>query len=206
MTSLFPSAETDHDTPPSVLRIVEALLFVGGAPLTADRAVEAIRGATPGQFAEAIDELNRLYRAQQRPYRIQPREHGYEVALLPRYRTVSEKLYGTARSAAGPAGPGSLVSRGLSSTRHTAGGRKLARLGVRQPASAVGAARPHFGPAWRGWATRGQLWNDGAFSEGISTAQPRGFAAHSGFAADLTNELSRRRATPAQFVWAPRIA
>src|SRR5262245_19546649 len=58
--------------PPSPLRIVEALLFVGGAPLTAARAGEVVRGLTPAQFTEAIDTLNRDYRKQGRPYHIQP--------------------------------------------------------------------------------------------------------------------------------------
>ena len=36
--------------PPPLARIVEALLFVGGAPLTPERAGETVRGLTPGQF------------------------------------------------------------------------------------------------------------------------------------------------------------
>jgi segregation and condensation protein B len=85
--------------PPSPKRIVEAFLFVGGAPLTAERAVEAIRGLTPEQFQEAIAELNRDYREQGRPYSIVPREHGWVLTLRPRYRPVIDRLYGSNREA-----------------------------------------------------------------------------------------------------------
>jgi segregation and condensation protein B len=87
------------DEAPPVARLVEALLFVGGGPLTATRAAEVIRGLTAGQLAAAADGLNRLYRRQGRPYRVQTRDGGYELALLPRYRGVQERLYGTERAA-----------------------------------------------------------------------------------------------------------
>jgi segregation and condensation protein B len=85
--------------PPPLVRIVEALLFVGGPPLTAERACEAVRGLTPAAFAQAVDALNRDYRRQGRPYRAQVRDRGYELALQPRYRGVFERLYGSAREA-----------------------------------------------------------------------------------------------------------
>ncbi len=79
--------------------MVEALLFVAGAPLSAARAAEALRGLTPEQLAQVIDDLNRDYRRQGRPYRVQPRDGGYELALLPRYRVVTDRLYGPTRAA-----------------------------------------------------------------------------------------------------------
>jgi segregation and condensation protein B len=85
--------------PPPVSRIVEALLFVGGAPLTAERACQTIRGLTPDQFRQAIEALNRTYRQQGRPYRAQAQEHGYVLGLHARYRPVVEKLYGGVRTA-----------------------------------------------------------------------------------------------------------
>ncbi len=51
------------EAPPPLLRIVEALLFVGGSPLTSARARETIRGLTELQFAEAVAALNAEYRA-----------------------------------------------------------------------------------------------------------------------------------------------
>src|SRR5262249_39940189 len=62
-------------TPPPVGRILEALLFVGGAPLTAERAAAAVRGLTPAQFTQALDALNDDYRRQGRPYLTQLQEH-----------------------------------------------------------------------------------------------------------------------------------
>jgi len=94
--------ETDADrseAPPPLVRIVEALLFVGGAPLTADRAGETIRGLGEHQFVEVIAALNAEYRAQGRPYSIQAQGDGYVMALRPRFRSVPEKLYGGPRAA-----------------------------------------------------------------------------------------------------------
>jgi segregation and condensation protein B len=94
-----PDAGPAPATPPPVHRIIEAMLFVGGPPLTVARAAEVVRGLTPDQLREAIDLLNRDYRHQGRPYRIQARQHGYELALLPRYRGVLDNLYGSVREA-----------------------------------------------------------------------------------------------------------
>jgi segregation and condensation protein B len=100
--------EWDADVPPdshaaeapaSSLRIIEALLFVGGPPLTAIRACEIVRGLTPEQFGHAIDELTQSYRKQGRPYAVQPSGRGFELALRPRYQRVMEKLHGGVREA-----------------------------------------------------------------------------------------------------------
>jgi segregation and condensation protein B len=85
--------------PPSPVRIIEALLFIGGAPLTALRAGDVIRGLTPEQFGQAIDELTTTYRRQGRPYAVQPRGPGFVLALRPRYQNVVEKLHGGVREA-----------------------------------------------------------------------------------------------------------
>jgi segregation and condensation protein B len=94
------SAENlEESAPPPLRRIIEALLFVGGAPLTAARAAEAVRGLTAEQFREIVDGLNRDYRRQGRPYRIQPRGEGWELILQGRYRHVLDRLYGSTREA-----------------------------------------------------------------------------------------------------------
>jgi segregation and condensation protein B len=85
--------------PPPLLRIVEALLFVGGPPLTAARACEAVRGLTPDQFKQTVETLNRDYRRQNRPYRVHLRDDGFELTLQPRYRAVTERLHGGTREA-----------------------------------------------------------------------------------------------------------
>jgi segregation and condensation protein B len=94
-----PPTPAEAAAPPPLPRIVEALLFVGGAPLTPERACETIRGLTPEQFRQAVEALNRAYRQQGRPYRVQAQERGYVLALQSRYRPVLEKLYGTTRAA-----------------------------------------------------------------------------------------------------------
>lgn len=94
------SAENlEESAPPPLRRIIEALLFVGGAPLTATRAAESVRGLTAEQFREIVDGLNRDYRRQGRPYRIQPRGDGWELVLQGRYRHVLDRLYGSTREA-----------------------------------------------------------------------------------------------------------
>jgi segregation and condensation protein B len=96
--AVMPS-EPEVSAPPPIDRVVEALLFVGGAPLTVARACEAIRGLTQEQFMEAIDGLNWEYRTEGRPYSIQTRNGGYVLALRPRYRGVVERLQGGPREA-----------------------------------------------------------------------------------------------------------
>jgi segregation and condensation protein B len=91
--------EREVASPPPPLRIIEALLFVGGLPLTEERASETIRGLTPAQFREAIDALNQDYRRQGRPYTIRPQGQGYVLALRPPFRPLLEKLYGGIREA-----------------------------------------------------------------------------------------------------------
>lgn len=86
-------------TPPPPVRIVEALLFVGGPPLTGRRVCEIIRGLSPEQFTEAVDTLNRAYRTQNRPYTILAQGDGYVLTLRPNFRGVVEKLYGGPREA-----------------------------------------------------------------------------------------------------------
>jgi segregation and condensation protein B len=97
-TSTF-AAPPEPEAPPPPMRIVEAMLFVGGAPLTATRAGEVVRGLTPEQFHQAIDALNRDYRRQARPYTIRAEGAGFVLALHYRYRGVMERLYGGPREA-----------------------------------------------------------------------------------------------------------
>ncbi len=90
---------TPADPPPPPDRIIEALLFVGGPPLTAEAVAAAVRGFTSDRFREAIDRLNKSYRAQNRPYSVQPRDGGYVLAVKPGFRGVREKLFGGPREA-----------------------------------------------------------------------------------------------------------
>lgn len=85
--------------PPTPLQIIEALLFVGGPSLTAEQAAEAVRGLTPGQFHDGIDALNRLYRAQNRPYAIAHGTTGYVLRVARKYAAIRDRLYGGPREA-----------------------------------------------------------------------------------------------------------
>lgn len=96
---LEPSAAAVAATPPPLERILEALLFVGGAPLAWPRAAGIIRGLTQEQFHLLIEGLNRRYRRQGRPYHIQPRGQGYVLTLRSQYQHVPERLYGGLREA-----------------------------------------------------------------------------------------------------------
>ena len=87
------------EVPQPLLRIIEAMLFIGGAPLTAERACAAIRELTEAQFLEAVDTLNRDYRHQGRPFLIQTQGQGVVMALRPRFQSVMEKVYGNTRAA-----------------------------------------------------------------------------------------------------------
>jgi chromosome segregation and condensation protein ScpB len=100
-TSKPPLAEPVNEptVPPTPVQIVEALLFVGGPPLTAEHAAEAIRGLTAEQFRECIDMLNRVYRVQNRPYAVEHGPTGYVLRVGPRYSGVREKLFGGPREA-----------------------------------------------------------------------------------------------------------
>jgi segregation and condensation protein B len=94
-----PSAETAsvEPSPPPPVRIIESLLFVGGAPVTAQRTTRLLRGLSAEQFTAAIDELNRDYRRQNRPYTIVPQGTGYVLTLRPKYLPLAERLRGAVR-------------------------------------------------------------------------------------------------------------
>jgi segregation and condensation protein B len=83
--------------PPSPEQLVEAMLFVGGHPLTAPVACSAVRGLTTDRFQAAIDALNRRYREQWRPYTIDPRDDGFVLVVRPTYRNLRERLFGGPR-------------------------------------------------------------------------------------------------------------
>jgi segregation and condensation protein B len=92
-------AAAEPDVPPPPGRIVEALLFAGGQPLMPERVGAVVRGLSPDHVRELIDELNRTYRRQNRPYAIQSTDKGYVLSLRPRYQAVVERLNGGPREA-----------------------------------------------------------------------------------------------------------
>ena len=87
------------DVPPSPEQIIEAMLFVGGPPLTAAAACAAVRGLTRDAFHAALDSLARRYRLQRRPFAVQPRDAGFVLAVTPAFRGLRERLFGGPREA-----------------------------------------------------------------------------------------------------------
>jgi segregation and condensation protein B len=85
--------------PPPLERVLEAILFVGGAPLTFNRAKGLIRGLSEEQFEAALTQLGRDYRRQNRPYHIENKGQGFLLTLKPRYQSVQHRLLGGLREA-----------------------------------------------------------------------------------------------------------
>ncbi|MFO0802541.1 MAG: SMC-Scp complex subunit ScpB [Gemmataceae bacterium] len=94
-----PAPVAEKESPPPPEQIIEAMLFLGGHPLTCDVARRSIRGLTPEHFQDAVDALNRRYRKHGRPYVIQPRDDGFVLAILAPFRPLREKLFGGPREA-----------------------------------------------------------------------------------------------------------
>ncbi|MEI7852768.1 MAG: SMC-Scp complex subunit ScpB [Planctomycetota bacterium] len=88
-----------ENQPPPIEKVVEAMFFVGGQPLTSQRACEILRGLDLKEFVVIIGNLNRKYKLENRPYRIQPKGNGYEMTILPKYRIIADKLYGMLKEA-----------------------------------------------------------------------------------------------------------
>lgn len=76
-------------------QILEALLFVGGDALTAKKMSGVLRGEFSIEFIEReLDELNRLYAAEGRPYEIRLGEGGYRLTLRDDFERIRNKVYG----------------------------------------------------------------------------------------------------------------
>ena len=76
-------------------QVVEALLFVGGEPLTGKRLVDLLRGGcTHEQVDELIEQLNRQYQQEGRPYEIRLGPGGYRLELAPEFEPVRSRVYG----------------------------------------------------------------------------------------------------------------
>ena len=88
-------AERDSAPRVSEKQVVEAALFVGGMPLTAKKLSSLFHTDHGFGFVEClIDELNRQYADEGRPYAITLGEGGYRLALLPEFEPVRNKVFG----------------------------------------------------------------------------------------------------------------
>ncbi len=80
---------------PTPRQIIEACLFVGGNPLTSSRISVVLRGEFDADFVDReINELNRLYAVEERPYEIRLGEGGYRLALRDEFERIRHKVYG----------------------------------------------------------------------------------------------------------------
>ena len=76
-------------------QIIEACLFVGGDALTSKRLVGVLRGEFDADYVDRqIDELNRIYVAENRPYEIRLGEGGFRMALREEFERIRNKVYG----------------------------------------------------------------------------------------------------------------
>lgn len=107
---LNPQAESDgdvHAAPNSLIdneepeervaprQVVEALLFVGGAPLPAKKIIDVLGGTTSHEHIdETIGDLNKIYAGENRPYEIRLVEGGYQMTLKGEYEAVRRKVFG----------------------------------------------------------------------------------------------------------------
>ncbi len=76
-------------------QVVEAALFVGGMPLTAKKLSSLFHTDHGFGFVECLlDELNKQYAEEGRPYAITLGEGGYRLSLLPEFESVRNKVFG----------------------------------------------------------------------------------------------------------------
>lgn len=87
---------SEPDTPRvSEKQVVEAALFVGGMPLTAKKLGSLFHTDHGFGFVECLlDELNKQYADEGRPYSITLGEGGYRLSLLPEFESVRNKVFG----------------------------------------------------------------------------------------------------------------
>ncbi|MBW3540017.1 MAG: SMC-Scp complex subunit ScpB [Planctomycetes bacterium] len=98
----FPAMPADGATPHeqtdggvSVTQVIEALLFVGGEPLTAKRICGVLRGEFEPEFIDGVvDELNQRYADEERPYRVRLGEGGYRMQLEGEFEPVRNRVFG----------------------------------------------------------------------------------------------------------------
>ncbi len=77
------------------LRVIEACLFVGGAPLSAKKLSNLLDGHNePADMEVLIDELNQAYAAQCRPYEIRLGDGGYKLTLRTEFEPIRSRVYG----------------------------------------------------------------------------------------------------------------
>jgi segregation and condensation protein B len=76
-------------------QVVEALLFVGGQPLTGKRLADLLGGEITHEHVDVlVDGLNSQYEQEGRPYEVRLAEGGYRLELRPEFERVRDRVYG----------------------------------------------------------------------------------------------------------------
>lgn len=76
-------------------QVLEALLFVGGQPLTGRQLADLLGGShTHEQVDEILADLNRRYFEEGRPYEIRLTEGGYRMLLRAEFEAVRSRVFG----------------------------------------------------------------------------------------------------------------
>lgn len=75
-------------------QVVEALMFVGGGPVTGKQMAELLGGESHEYVDELVESLNTMYLNQARPYEVRLVEGGYQLALRPEYDRVRNRVFG----------------------------------------------------------------------------------------------------------------
>jgi len=91
----FLSLESGEGPTVQPRQVLEALLFVGGQPLTTRQLADALGGEFPHEEVdELIDALNHSYFVQNRPYEVRLGEGGYRLTLRSEFERVRNRVYG----------------------------------------------------------------------------------------------------------------
>lgn len=93
-TPITAEAVVEPTIPPSPIQIIEAMLFVGGRPVSLQDIQDTIRGISAEQTLEMLATLKRIYLQQHRPYTIDERGGGYVLHLRPKYSHMHERMFG----------------------------------------------------------------------------------------------------------------
>jgi segregation and condensation protein B len=89
-------ADTEPHSQVTPEQIVEAALFVGGGALSAKKLCTLLRGGYDTAFVTTtIDDLNRQYASEARPYEIISGEGGYRLELRAEYEKLRQRVYGS---------------------------------------------------------------------------------------------------------------
>lgn len=73
------------DTNARIVQIVEAILFVGSEPLSAEAFARSFPEASVEEFRRAVHALQRRYRRENRPYLVRATPAGYTLELVERH-------------------------------------------------------------------------------------------------------------------------